>query len=234
MTTCNLNEDEIRFCNIHLSRTWNIEKSFTLENVYIKCDTADCITLASGQTLEMMHSTIEGVYKGTCLNIYGNLSMKGSVIFNCGGKGNGGGIRAYGSSILTVDSSSLKQNEATLGGAFYLDPESSLKLTNSDVSFNSAYYGAALYADYAKLASIYYTKFTSNRAEEPGGILVFQQTNAAVYNCDFNDNSSSGASNNSTISCYSRNDEPTALQYKPNNEDVDDIYETKNCQIITA
>ena len=114
------------------------------------------------------------------------LTIKNLTIMNSKYDGAGGAIQLIGSSII-VENCNFINNNATFGGAVYLDGSGTL--TDCNFINNNATFGGAVYFDDS--GTLTNCNFNNNTASNLAG-AVYVGGSGTVENCDFTDNAVSG------------------------------------------
>lgn len=158
--------------------------------------------ISSQVTIQGNNSTIERV---------GELNMRffGTVVGNSaalltidalnlvgGGLSSGNYSQSYGGAVyvgsnstVTVTNSNFSGNSAYFGAAIYAGPSSSLMISDSTISNNSAFYGGMVYASYSAVATIQRTAISNNQAAGSGGGISIYSAELILEDSTVSDNS---------------------------------------------
>lgn len=103
----------------------------------------------------------------------------------------GGAVYVGSNSTVSVTNSNFSGNSAHFGAAIYAGPSSSLMISDSTISNNSAVYGGTVYASYSAVATIQRTVISNNQAAFYGGGITIYSAELFLEDSTVSDNTAS-------------------------------------------
>lgn len=188
--------DELDELVKHSSSTLELNKSYTYTEGNTTPIVIDKDITIDGKTSDGKRNTIDGANLASIFSIEGNHHVVlQNIIFSNANGVNGSAVNSGLGSIVEIINCTFQNNNATHGGAVYIDSSNAI-LKNLDFTGNYAEKdGAALFVagDHCNLAN---STFTGNIAGDDGPAVCWEGSNGIIYNVTCTNNK--GISKNKT------------------------------------